>query len=111
VWSGEDAKKNGLVDQLGGYAVALRLAREAAKIPADASIKLVVFPRQKSTAELVFDRLVDRERDGDRAGAPSGAFGGAWTSLSALASPLEVLLSGLVGDPAVLRMPPLGEIR
>jgi protease-4 len=111
VWSGEDAKKNGLVDQLGGYAVALRLAREAAKIPADASIKLVVFPRQKSTAELVFDRLVDRERDGDSAGPPSGAFGGAWTSLSALASPLEVLLSGLVGDPAVLRMPPLGEIR
>src|SRR5579862_333961 len=31
VWSGEDAKAKGLVDALGGYAVALRLAKEAAK--------------------------------------------------------------------------------
>jgi protease IV len=35
VWTGEDAKKNGLVDELGGYEVALRLAKEAAKIPGD----------------------------------------------------------------------------
>ena len=57
VWSGEDAKKNGLVDELGGYAVALRLAREAAKLAPDAPVKLVTFPREKSFAEIIFDRL------------------------------------------------------
>ena len=57
VWSGEDAKEKGLVDELGGYGVALRLAREAAKIPDDKPFKLVVFPRRKSRLELAYDRL------------------------------------------------------
>jgi protease IV len=109
VWSGEDAKKNGLVDELGGYAVALRLAREAAKLSPDAPIKLVTFPHQKSTAEILFDRLLERERDSDA--APSGALGRAWTALAALTSPLDLLLGGVLEDPGVLRMPPLGEIR
>lgn len=107
VWSGEEATKNGLVDELGGYAVALRLAKEAAKIPADAPFKLIVFPREKSAVELIFDRLFERDRDGDSAGAPPGALDRAWTALSALSSPLDILL----GDPGVLRMPPLGDIR
>ena len=109
VWSGEDAKKNGLVDELGGYAVALRLAREAAKLSPDAPIKLVTFPHQKSTAEILFDRLLERERDSDA--APSGTLGRAWTALAALTSPLDLLLGGVLEDPGVLRMPPLGEIR
>ena len=110
VWSGEDAKKNGLVDELGGYAVALRLAREAAKLAPDAPVKLVTFPREKSFTEIMFDRLLDRERDGDSA-APSGALARAWTALAALTSPLEALWGGVLEDPRVLRMPPLGEIR
>ena len=109
VWSGEDAKKNGLVDELGGYAVALRLAREAAKLSPDAPIKLVTFPHQKSTAEIIFDQLLERERDSDA--APSGTLGRAWTALAALTSPLDLLLGGVLEDPGVLRMPPLGEIR
>src|SRR5947209_10634943 len=109
VWSGEDAKKNGLVDELGGYAVALRLAREAAKLSPDAPIKLVTFPHQKSTAEILFDRLLERERDSDA--APSGTVGRAWTALAARTSPPELLLGGVLEDPGVLRMPPLGEIR
>src|SRR5580704_9623118 len=46
VWSGEDAKARGLVDELGGYAVAFRLAREAAKLPADAEFKVAVYPNR-----------------------------------------------------------------
>src|SRR5438552_7846436 len=107
VWSGEDAKAKGLVDALGGYAVALQLAKEAAGLPADAQVKLAVFPREKSTAELIFDRLIDHDRDGEGTGAPSGVLERAWTALSALAAPLDVLL----GDPGVLRMPPVGDIR
>jgi protease-4 len=110
VWSGEDAKKNGLVDELGGYAVALRLAREAAKLAPDAPVKLVAFPREKSFTEIVFDRLLEREREGDGA-APSGALARARTVLAALTSPLEALLGGALEDPGMLRMPPLGEIR
>ena len=47
VWSGEDAKERGLVDALGGYDVALRLAKEAAAIPADGAFELAVFPRPR----------------------------------------------------------------
>ena len=47
VWTGEDAKANGLVDALGGYDTALRLAREAAKLPADAPLDIVVYPRDR----------------------------------------------------------------
>ena len=107
VWSGEEAKANGLVDALGGYAVALQLAKEAAGLAADAPAKLVVFPREKGTAELIFDRVFDRDHDSDGTPAPAGAVERAWNALSAVAVPL----GGLFGDPSVLRMPPWGDIR
>ena len=107
VWSGEEAKANGLVDALGGYAVALQLAKEAAGLAADAPAKLVVFPREKGTAELIFDRVFDRDHDSDGTPAPAGAVERAWNALSAVAIPL----AGLFGDPSVLRMPPWGDIR
>jgi protease-4 len=107
VWSGEEAKANGLVDALGGYAVALQLAKEAAGLAADAPAKLVVFPREKGTAELIFDRVFDRDHDSDGTPARAGAVERAWNALSAVAVPL----GGLFGDPSVLRMPPWGDIR
>ena len=48
VWTGEDAKALGLVDELGGFPVALRLARTAAGLPADAKVHLKEFPAKKS---------------------------------------------------------------
>ncbi len=104
VWSGEEAKEKGLVDALGGYDVALRLAKEAAKIPADKPFKLAVFPREKSVFELIYDRLSNADRDSDAASpaASQGMMAG------------SALLSGiatLIGDPGVLHMPPIGEIR
>ncbi|MFY0541252.1 signal peptide peptidase SppA [Nannocystis pusilla] len=47
IWTGADAKELGLVDELGGWPVALRLAREAAGLDADADIQLEVFPEDK----------------------------------------------------------------
>jgi protease-4 len=105
VWTGEEAKEKGLVDELGGYDVALRLAREAAKIPADKPFKLAVFPREKGTIEAIYDRLVNADRDRDAA-SPTAAQG--------LAGSIASLLAGietLVRDPGALRMAPLGEIR
>jgi protease-4 len=56
VWTGEDAKALGLVDELGGYATALALCKQAAGLPADAKVKLKVFPRpQAPLAALLGD--------------------------------------------------------
>jgi protease-4 len=115
VWSGEEAKANGLVDQLGGYDVALRLAREAAKIPQDKPVKLVVFPRRKNPIELAYDRLFDVEHDSDDL-SPATAQGMAGQGMAGqgVTAGIANLLSGvatLIGDPGVLRMPPIGEVR
>jgi protease IV len=53
VWTGEDAKALGLVDELGGFPVALRLVREAIGLSADAKICLKEFPRRKSPLEAL----------------------------------------------------------
>jgi protease IV len=56
IWTGADAQRLGLVDELGGFQVALRLAREAAGLAPDAPINLRVFPRERSFLELVLGR-------------------------------------------------------
>jgi len=48
VWTGNQAKELGLVDEIGGLSRALELAKELAGIPADKSVKLVVWPRRVS---------------------------------------------------------------
>ena len=53
IWSGEDAKAIGLVDELGGWPVALKLAREAAGLAPDADIELRTYPAEKSLFEQV----------------------------------------------------------
>ncbi|NKD76634.1 signal peptide peptidase SppA [Haematospirillum sp. H1815] len=53
VWSGHDAKAVGLVDALGGFGTAVRLAREAAGISEDAEIELVPFPAPKTEWEQI----------------------------------------------------------
>ena len=101
VWTGEDAKALGLVDELGGFPVALRLVREAAKLPADAKIKLQVFPRPKSPLE----RLLGEGPDSSQK-----------TSDETIARALEMIQPfaraardlGLTADSDVLRMPDPG---
>ncbi|MFB3814749.1 MAG: signal peptide peptidase SppA [Terriglobales bacterium] len=48
IWSGEDAKAHGLVDELGGYDTALRLAKKAGGIPETEEVNLKVFPAKKT---------------------------------------------------------------
>lgn len=48
IWSGEDARAIGLVDELGGWPVALRLARESAGLAADAAIELRTYPKDQT---------------------------------------------------------------
>lgn len=59
VWTGAEAKKVGLVDELGGFERALAMAKEKAKIAATDDVAVVIFPSPKSP----FDRLFE-EADG-----------------------------------------------
>jgi protease-4 len=59
IWTGEDAKEYGLVDELGGFDVALQLARKEAGIKPDAAITLKVFPRPKRMIEQLLQRGPD----------------------------------------------------
>jgi len=101
VWSGADAKQRGLVDALGGYETALKLAREAAKLPDDAPIKVVVFPRERGLIAALLERM-----RGDDSNAPS-ALQRDLVALRIMVAAGESLLA----DPGVLRMPPIGELR
>ncbi|MEO5819411.1 MAG: signal peptide peptidase SppA [Vicinamibacteraceae bacterium] len=53
VWTGRQAKKIGLVDELGGLNRAIAIARERAKIAVGADVELVIYPPRAS----LFDAL------------------------------------------------------
>ncbi|MBV9859740.1 MAG: signal peptide peptidase SppA [Alphaproteobacteria bacterium] len=120
VWSGEDAKARGLVDELGGYAAALRLAKEAANLAPDAAFKLVTFPREQGPGEIIYNRILHRERElDDAAGAGAmlpavlPALGQQGVALPGFGFAPRVMqrLQALARDPALLLMPELGDIR
>ena len=103
VWSGEEARERGLVDALGGYDVALRLAKEEAAIPADAAFELAVFPRPKSTIERIVNRIAGDDGEPD---APSSV-----QIVAARLAALSTALDAALGGTGVLRMPEVGDIR
>ena len=98
VWTGEDAKGLGLVDELGGFPAALKLAKEAAKIPAGEKVKVTVFPREKNPFEQLSERL-----SGEEEGESS------FTALVRLVEPLRPLLRQVEAErqEGVLTAPPL----
>ncbi|MQA29063.1 MAG: signal peptide peptidase SppA [Luteitalea sp.] len=57
VWTGHQAKQNGLVDELGGLDRAIVIAKQQAKIDPDAEVELVTFPPHKSFYELLSEEL------------------------------------------------------
>jgi protease-4 len=64
IWTGEDAKALGLIDELGGFPLALRLTKEAAGIPETADVRLEVFPyKKKSLRQLLLERLLEGDDD------------------------------------------------
>jgi protease IV len=105
VWTGEEAKEKGLVDALGGYEVALRLAKKAAKIPDSAAVEVTVFPREQGLAEILYDRLISRNREGGDTGL--GPFRGALSTVELLLTHLRAL----VNDAQILLMPPFSQPR
>jgi protease-4 len=57
VWTGHQAKANGLVDELGGLMKAIAIAKERAGIASDRDIDLVVYPPRRSVYELLSERI------------------------------------------------------
>ncbi len=98
VWTGIDAKRVGLVDELGGMALAIEYAKAAAGIETTASITLRRLPEPKSPFDRLLDRMLGSEvpeqtalRQALRQAAEIGR------SLNAL---------GVTGDRGALTMPP-----
>ena len=103
IWTGADAKERGLVDELGGFPAALRLAREAIGLPPEAPIHLKVFPERPAVWDTLLDRLLGDE---DESSEPSEAIAVLAHTLR-LARPVLQLARtlGLTPRPDVLTMP------
>jgi protease-4 len=63
VWLGDQAKQNGLVDELGGIDAALNIAKKKAGIPASSRVSLVLYPGKRSVFDLLFHSQSDAEAD------------------------------------------------
>ncbi len=61
VWTGTQAKANGLIDEFGGLEKAIEIAKQLANLPADKDIRRVIFPEPRPFFETIFgsDNSVD----------------------------------------------------
>ncbi|HJZ71352.1 MAG TPA: signal peptide peptidase SppA [Vicinamibacterales bacterium] len=82
VWTGRQGKQNGLVDELGGLDRAVSIAKQRAKIAADAEVELVVYPPRKSFYELLSDQF---------SGSSESAAVGAWLDANLSSGEIEAL--------------------
>jgi protease-4 len=63
VWTGAQAKENGLVDELGGFMAATQAAKAAAGIDAQQDVELVYYPHRKSLIERVSEAISGQSTD------------------------------------------------
>ena len=63
VWSGSDALRLGLVNELGGFDTALAALRQLLKSDADAPVNLIAYPPPKSPLEMLHDLLHEGASD------------------------------------------------
>jgi protease IV len=57
VWTGEQAKQIGLVDELGGLYKAIDLAKQRARIAAEEEVQLVVYPPRRTFFEVLAEEI------------------------------------------------------
>jgi len=100
IWSGEDALKIGLVDQLGGYPEAISLAKKSAGIGEKEAIELKEFPGKKSMIALLMESAPLIGKESENSALAVSALKMIRPYLSAFPE------LGLGADPAVLSMPP-----
>ena len=102
IWTGEDAEAVGLVDALGGFPTAVRLAKQAAGIADEVDVDVRIFPAPKTLFEQVVSRL-----QGDRNEAAVGVGAAVLGETLRVVRPLVELghRLGLLSHPGVLTMP------
>ena len=59
VWLGAQAKRNGLVDDIGGLDRAVEMIKQRTNIPASEQVTLVTYPPRRTLFELLFSRSND----------------------------------------------------
>ncbi len=64
VWTGQQARQVGLVDQLGGLQVAIAVAKQRARIPAEEEVDIVVYPPRRSFYDVSAKRFAVASRRG-----------------------------------------------
>ena len=57
VWTGRQARQNGLVDELGGLNEAIEIAKARAKIPAGEDVEVVLYPARRSIYEALTEQF------------------------------------------------------
>jgi protease-4 len=57
VWTGQQARQVGLVDQLGGMQTAVAVAKQRANIAAEDEVELVIYPKRRSLYEVLSDQF------------------------------------------------------
>jgi protease-4 len=104
IWTGADAKTLGLVDELGGFPLAFRLAKEVAGLSAETDVRLEMFPRQKKTfKQILVERLLEEDENEAEQEGPVLIFAHALQKLQPLFHLARRV--GLDPTPGVLTMP------
>jgi protease-4 len=103
IWSGADAKELGLVDELGGFPTALRLAKQAARIPDSEEVNIQVFPKKKSKWQALSD-LISSETP-ESSDQDTGA--AALVRVLRIVQPVARQLRAVTGRAGVLEMQPV----
>ncbi|MEO8432434.1 MAG: signal peptide peptidase SppA [Acidobacteriota bacterium] len=106
IWTGEDAKALGLVDELGGMETAVRLAKRAAGIPAAEAVSFEIFPRPRTLAESIRERFFGAAGEEPEDETDAHLMAAAVRTLRPLARRMHAL--GLDGGGGALSMPPIG---
>lgn len=95
VWTGQQAKANGLVDALGGLDRAVAFAKDGAKIAPDQDVEVVVYPAPKTFVEILTEQLSGTASRARFDAAVTGMLSaGERDVLSALRSPFALFRRG-----------------
>jgi protease-4 len=101
VWSGVDALGIDLVDEMGGYTTAVRLAQEAAGLDPEEPVRVQEFPRPKTPFDVLFGEGPDNSEEE----VVRAAFNGVFERVRPLVR--VAYRAGLVEPRGALEMPPI----
>jgi protease-4 len=82
VWLGDQAKANGLVDELGGIDRAIEMIKAKANIPAASDVNLVLYPPKRGVLDLIFNSNSNAEADALLSGTGLEPLRAAWHDAS-----------------------------